>query len=448
MVRRRRGAIINLASVVAFQPFPHFALYAASKAFVLSFTEALAEEVKWTGVRVLALCPGAVRTELDVFAHNEGLLGKLPSLTPEEVVSAALQALAAGQVTHVVGWFNRMLVFANRLLPRAAIRWLMGVAAKPPSGRATARDASPGTSSTGTSPRARASTARDALPFHVPFELFPVEHRFLDLDGARIHYVDEGSGETLLLLHGNPAWCFLYRKIIAALKSDFRCVALDYPGYGMSDAAPGYGFTPREHSAVLERFVNYLGLQDLTLMVQDWGGPIGLGFAGRRPELVSRLIIGNTFAWPLDGELRIRVFSWVMGGPVGRVLTSAFNFVPKVFFARGFARQTAPEVRDMYLAPWRDPGRRAAAVIAPRQLVAATPYLKDVEANLHRLADRPALIVWGTQDFAFRDAERARFERVFSMHRTVLLDDASHFLQEDAGDRIAAVFRAFRSEVG
>jgi short-subunit dehydrogenase len=123
-----------LASVVAFQPFPHFALYAASKAFVLSFTQALAEEIKGTGVRVrvLALCPGAVRTELDVFAHNEGLLGKLPSLTPEQVVSVALRALAVGRVTHVVGWFNRMLVFANRLLPRRAIRGLTGVAAKPP----------------------------------------------------------------------------------------------------------------------------------------------------------------------------------------------------------------------------------------------------------------------------------------------------------------------------
>jgi haloalkane dehalogenase len=290
--------------------------------------------------------------------------------------------------------------------------------------------------------------ARETLPFRVPSQLFPVEHRFLDLDGGRIHYVDEGSGETLLLLHGNPTWSFLYRKIIAGLRSDFRCVALDYPGYGMSDAPPGYGFTPKEHSAVLERFVDHLGLEGLTLMVQDWGGPIGLGLAGRRPELVRRLIIGNTFAWPLGGARRIHVFSWMLGGPVGRLLTWAFNFGPKVFFARGFAQTTSPEVRAMYLAPWRDRRRRAAAVIAPRQLIAASPYLEEVEANLHRLADRPTLIVWGTQDFAFREAERARFERIFSRHRTVLLDDASHFLQEDAGDRIAGVFKAFRSEVG
>src|SRR5215469_7290007 len=173
------------------------------------------------------------------------------------------------------------------------------------------------------------------LPFAVPTELFPVEHRFLDLDGAHIHYVDEGSGETLLLLHGNPSWSFLYRKIIASLKSDFRCVAMDYPGYGMSDAPPSYGFTPQEHSEVLERFVERLGLSDLTIMVQDWGGPIGLGLAGRRPELVKGFIIGNTWAWPHDRDPRIRAFSWMMGGPIGKALTRRFNLVPRFFFSRG-----------------------------------------------------------------------------------------------------------------
>lgn len=132
MVRSRRGAVINLASVVGFQPFPHFAVYAATKAFVLSFTEALAEELRGTGVRLLALCPGSVSTEIDVFAHNEGLLGKLPSLTAEQVVKTGLQALDDGRVVKVVGSFNRFLPFMGRLMPRWAIRRLMGASVKPP----------------------------------------------------------------------------------------------------------------------------------------------------------------------------------------------------------------------------------------------------------------------------------------------------------------------------
>ena len=132
MVRQGRGGIINLASVVAFQPFPHFAVYAASKAFVLSFTEALAEEVRGTGVRILALCPGAARTEIDVFAHNEGLLGKLPSLTAEQVVRTAVRALDGSRVVRVIGRLNGLLVLMNRFMPRWAMRRLMGVIARPP----------------------------------------------------------------------------------------------------------------------------------------------------------------------------------------------------------------------------------------------------------------------------------------------------------------------------
>jgi haloalkane dehalogenase len=286
------------------------------------------------------------------------------------------------------------------------------------------------------------------LPFAVPRDLFDVEHRFLDLEGARIHYVDEGVGETILLLHGNPAWSFLYRKIIAGLKAEFRCVALDYPGYGMSSAPAGYRFTPREHSVVLERFVDRLALTELTLMVQDWGGPVGLGLAGRRPELLRRLIIGNTFAWPLNNEFRVRMFSALMGGPIGRTLNRWFMLVPRVFFARGLAREIPREVLDLYFAPWRDPARRAPAAIGPKQLIAAADYLTEVEANLPKIADRPALIVWGTKDFAFRDGERKRFEASFPNHRTILFDNASHFLQEDVGERIASAFKSFCSESG
>jgi haloalkane dehalogenase len=281
--------------------------------------------------------------------------------------------------------------------------------------------------------------------FTVRKELFDVEHRFLDVDGARVHYVDEGSGDALLLLHGNPSWSFVYRKIIAALRDEYRCIALDYPGYGMSDAPPGYGFTPAEHSAIVEKVVDRLELRDLTIMVQDWGGPVGFGLAARRPELARRFVIGNTFAWPLDSVPRVRAFSWVMGGPIGRALTSAFNFVPWFFFARGLHQPLDPAARAMYMAPWRPRDRRRAAVIAPRQLIRARPYLEEVEAGLARLADRPALIVWGTKDFAFREAERARFEAAFPDHDTVLLEGASHFLQEDAGEEIAAAFRDFRA---
>jgi short-subunit dehydrogenase len=142
MVRRGRGAVINLASVVGFQPFPHFAVYAATKAFVLSFSEALAEELNGTGVRVLGLCPGSVATEIDVFAHNAGLLGKLPSLTAKQVVKTGLNAIQRGRVVKIVGRFNQFLPFLGRFMPRWAIRKLMGMSVKPSGPKSALRVAS------------------------------------------------------------------------------------------------------------------------------------------------------------------------------------------------------------------------------------------------------------------------------------------------------------------
>ncbi len=283
-------------------------------------------------------------------------------------------------------------------------------------------------------------TAAESLVAH---ELLPYQHHYLDLDGSQIHYLDEGNGDTVLLLHGNPAWSFLYRKIIAGLRDQFRCVAPDYPGYGLSSVGPtDYAYTPREHSAILERFVDALELRDLTMMVQDWGGPVGLGLAGRRPELIRALIIGNTFAWP-NTEPRVRAFSAIMGGPVGRTLTDAFNLVPRFFFWRGFAQPLAPGVHDAYMAPWRDRARRLPATIGPHQLVAASDYLHEVESGLAAVGDRPALIVWGAKDFAFDRSNRARFEAAFPSHQTIVYPNASHFLQEDVGDEIAQAFKAF-----
>ncbi|MGH7857810.1 MAG: alpha/beta fold hydrolase, partial [Candidatus Binatia bacterium] len=129
--------------------------------------------------------------------------------------------------------------------------------------------------------------------------VYPFTSREIEIEGCRVHYVDEGNGPVFLMLHGNPTWSFLYREIIKGLRDHFRCIALDYPGFGLSTARPGYGFTPEEHSRVVEQFVTSLDLREVTLMVQDWGGPIGFGAAIREPERFSGFVLGNTWAWPM-----------------------------------------------------------------------------------------------------------------------------------------------------
>ena len=285
--------------------------------------------------------------------------------------------------------------------------------------------------------------SNDLNPSWLDRSLFPFNSQSATIDGNLVHYVDEGKGPTLLLLHGNPTWSFLYRHIIRQLAPQFRCIALDYPGFGLSTAKASYKYTPREHSMVVEGLVDQLKLQDLRIMVQDWGGPIGLGFAGRRPELVHSLIIGNTWAWPAQGGMT--AFSLVFGNPLARFLITRYNTLVKWLIPAGTNRQlTEPELRA-YMTPFSTPASRLPTWIFPKEIRGSKVYLTEVEAGLARLKEKPALIVWGEADGAFGKSERLRLLNYFPNHRVCLLPDAKHFIQENAPDEIcAAILKAAR----
>ena len=160
--------------------------------------------------------------------------------------------------------------------------------------------------------------------------LFPFESRWFDSSVGPIHYIDEGSGPTILLMHGNPDWCFLYRKIISGLRDDFRCVAADYPGFGLSVHPAGYGYTAAEHAVVMSELVEHLDLTDMIVMGQDWGGPIGMSVASTAPDRVRGLVMGNTWFWPARHRL-IKVFSKTFGSrPMQALIKKRNIFVTKL----------------------------------------------------------------------------------------------------------------------
>lgn len=273
--------------------------------------------------------------------------------------------------------------------------------------------------------------------------LYPFEDHWIDIDGNTVHYVDEGKGPTLLMLHGNPTWSFEHRNLIKALSGSYRCISLDYPGFGLSTARPGYSFLPREHSAIVEKFALALNLRDITLVMEDWGGPIGLGFAGRRPELIRSLVIGNTWAWPVNGDPQFEKFSNFMGGPIGSFLNRNFDFIVNVGIPSSTERSLSHEVMTAYRGPFPTRSSRAATTILAKSIIDSHDYLAEVEGNLTKLADRPVLILWPLKDRAFKTKEREHFESIFKNHRTVLLPDAKHYIQEDEPVRIAEEIRTF-----
>lgn len=284
------------------------------------------------------------------------------------------------------------------------------------------------------------------MALNIPRTMFDADQKFIDLpSGARIHYVDVGTGPTLLFLHGNPAWSFQWRDLVNGLHGSFRCIALDYPGFGMSSAPTGYGFTPREQSHVVEEFVDRLGLHDITLVMQDWGGPIGIGLAERRPELIRGFILGNTWAWPTSPKEGRGGFAKLAGGPIGEFVQMNFNGFPLLALKQGIVRKLPEDVVNVYMDPFRPFGRRGVAIFYPGQILAAPDYLAELEAGLGRIRDKKTLIFWGMKDPGFPPPDLHRMEGVFTNHKTVEFPNANHFFFEDTAPQMVEEIVSFTS---
>jgi haloalkane dehalogenase len=269
--------------------------------------------------------------------------------------------------------------------------------------------------------------------------LLPYQSRWLECDGQDVHYLDEGAGPILLMLHGNPTWSFLYRRMIAGLSGRFRCVAIDYPGFGLSTAAPGYGFTAAEHSAVVASVVRRLDLTDVTVIAQDWAGPIGLGAAVRDPMRYSGLVIGNTWAWP--SNLWTRGFSEVMGGRfTGELMSQRLNlFVDRMIPGMMRRKKLSTDELAMYRGPFPTVESRFPAMLLARQIRTAKPFLADLDSRLAAITSLPSLLFWADKDIAFHESVRRQWQSRLVNRFDHTLHDAGHFWQDDAGEESAEV---------
>ncbi len=283
-------------------------------------------------------------------------------------------------------------------------------------------------------------------PFTPDRRLFPFESRWLDSRVGKVHYIDEGVGDPILFLHGNPTWSFLYRGIIIRLRKSFRCIAVDYPGFGLSVRPDGYDYTPAEHAGVVRDLTHHLDLRRLTVMGHDWGGPIGLRVACDELPRIRALIMGNTWFWPLDAW-QAKAFSYIMSmAPMqSRILER--NVLVERLMPLGVKHALAEEVRDHYREAMPTPTSRVGSAELAIQLTAASKWLGRLEGDVRdRLANVPLLLTWGLHDLVFTRPFMERFREVFKLARVVRLD-AKHFIQEDAPKEVASAIATFLGEM-
>ncbi len=269
-------------------------------------------------------------------------------------------------------------------------------------------------------------------------DLFPFESKWFESSVGRVHYVDEGEGRPIVLCHGQPMWSFLYRHIVVGLRGRFRCVVIDYPGYGLSIRPDGYGYTPSEHAGILGELVDHLGLHDMIVTGQDWGGPVSMSMAAARSDRVSGIILGNTWFWK-DVSSTMRIFSRFMstGFMQRRILEN--NWFVERGIPMGVMTRLSEQVMEHYRAVQPTPAMRVALPVAPREILASGDWLEDLDAQVKAsLASKPVLLVWGMKDLAFRPKFLSQMKKIFLDRVVVELPEAKHYIQEDAPDEIVA----------
>ena len=282
-------------------------------------------------------------------------------------------------------------------------------------------------------------------PFQPSLDLFPFASRWFDATVGRVHYIDEGEGPPILLLHGNPTWSFLYRGIVIRLRRRFRCIAPDYPGFGLSEHPEDYDYTPREHAAVVLELVRHLDLTDLTIMGQDWGGPIGMKVALDEIARLRALVMGNTWYWPVDAW-HMKAFAYAMSSAPMQHMILERNFFVERMIPFGTKHEVASEVMDHYRDVFPTSRSRIGVAELPKQLLGASFWLGEIAHAVPRmLKNVPLLLPWGIHDFAFTPRFMDRFREDFRSVKVRRLD-ARHFIQEDAPAEVSEAVQSFLME--
>jgi pimeloyl-ACP methyl ester carboxylesterase len=283
---------------------------------------------------------------------------------------------------------------------------------------------------------------------------WPYEPRWLFTDGIRLHYVDEGArdGEPVVMLHGNPTWAYVYRRFIAALsEAGYRAIAHDQLGFGRSDKPiREKEFSVERHVRHFTALMQELDLDGVTLVVQDWGGPIGLAWAVDHPDRVRRLVLLNT--WPggiPDAEFPLPFKLLLLPG-TGELLAKGANVFTRAFLFKGgtHPERLGENERAAYLAPHPSWQSRAGVTAYPRLIPRSESHPshaigKHVEENLAAFASKPVLICWPRDDRAFGERILALWRVRFPGAEVHEIADAGHYVQEDAHEHVIPILLSF-----
>jgi len=275
---------------------------------------------------------------------------------------------------------------------------------------------------------------------------YPFLSKYIGIDKHSIHYVDEGEGEVLLMVHGTPVWSFLYRHCIRRLSAKYRCVAIDHLGFGLSDKPGNADYSPQAHAERLDAFIKALDLRNITIITQDYGGPIALDYAVNHAENVRRLILANSWMWSLPQmEQGGRLFN----NALGKWLYLRYGFSPKVMIPHAFGDKSKllPEIHAHYLKPLDTAENRIATFALVQALTGNKKWYDMLGEKSKSIADKPVLMLWGLQDrFVPATQLLPLWKKLWTNAQYVELAHAGHFVEEEDPERVVGEIERFLRE--
>lgn len=277
-------------------------------------------------------------------------------------------------------------------------------------------------------------------------DLYPFSSHYLEISGLRYHYLDEGRGDPVVMVHGNPTWSFYFRNLVLGLSPDYRVIAPDHMGCGLSDKPDEnqYDFRLSSRICDLEFLLDRLGLKkSITLILHDWGGAIGIGYALRHPERISRIILMNTAAFlpPKGKKLPFRLQILKRFRAPARFAVLGGNLFSRAALVMAPNKRLERRIKKGLCAPYNSWSNRMATLkfVEDIPLVPSDPsysLLAWMDHHLHRLSPIPMLILWGMHDFVFDSDYLREWQHRFPKAAIHRYPDAGHYLLEDEPERI------------
>ena len=263
-------------------------------------------------------------------------------------------------------------------------------------------------------------------------EAYPFRHQYFQTPHGSLHYVDEGQGEVIVFVHGTPTWSFLYRDYIKTFSKNYRCIAMDHLGFGLSDKPGDFEGTPQAHAQNLERLLEHLEVDSFTLVVHDFGGPIGLSYAIKYPEKVKQIILFDTWLWATAGIKSAQQVNKFLNSMIGKFLYLNTNFSPNLLMKQGFydKKKLSKAIHKQYLKPFPNKKSRYGLFKIALSLFGASDWYESQWQQISKLEDKPFLILWGTEDKFIQKEYLKRWSQALN-NKKIVEFEAGHFLMEE-----------------